>query len=275
METMTTNEPFVGSDFTAEDFTVIGTILQESGGVLLDQYHAACVKRRIATRIRELKLPGAQPYIELLRTDRDEVQRLSAALSLHVSTFYRDVPTFAVLRRILLERGQGIPPGQRLRWWSAGCAGGEEAYSLALLAAQTPELRSVEIIATDVSHEILEKARYGYFEPGRLSNLPPEELALFFSPEGSGYRIRPEYREMVRFVRQDLLSEAPYSPADLILCRHVLIYFNATDQEQVLRRFAEALPTGGMLVLGRTETLRDKDGLFTPINATERIYRRI
>ena len=273
---MLTDGPFVGSDFTAEDFAAIAAILGEAGGIALDRYNAACVKRRIAARIRDLNLPGAQPYLEVLHADRAEVQRLSALLSLHVSTFYRDPPTFTALRQILQERAQGGAAVQPWRWWSAGCAGGEEAYSLTLLAAQVPELRSgVEILATDVGHEILEKARGGFFNPTHLSHVSAAEQARCFIAEGRGYRIREEFRSMVRFFHHDLLSASPFPSSTLILCRYVLIYFNAADQEQIFCRFAEALPSGGILVLGRTETLRDKAGLFIPINAAERIYQRI
>lgn len=269
---METSHPFVGSDFTDDDFTAIGTILATAGGVAIEHYNATCIKRRIAARIRELKLSGAQPYLALLRADAVEVQRLSALLSLHVSTFYRDPPTFAALRQILCEWA----PARSQRWWSAGCAGGEEPYTLALLAAQIPQLcGKVEILASDVSPEILDKARSGAVTAPRLSNVSAEEQAGYFHAVGPGFQIREELRRTVQFFQHDLLSAAPYPAVDLILCRYVLMYFNATDQEQVLGRFAAALPAGGILVLGRTETLRDSAGFFAPINAQERIYRRI
>ncbi len=270
MGTMETDHPFVGSDFTDDDFTTIGTILATAGGVAIEHYNAACIKRRIAARIRDLKLSGAQPYLSLLRADAVEVHRLSALLSLHVSTFYRDPPTFAALRQILCE---GALPQ---RWWSAGCAGGEEPYTLALLAAQTPQLcGKVEILASDVSPEILDKARRGAVTAPRLSNVSAEEQARCFNAAGPGFQIREELRRTVHFFQHDLLSAAPYPAVDLILCRYVLMYFNATDQEKVLGRFAAALPAGGILVLGRTETLRDSAGFFAPINVQERIYQRI
>jgi chemotaxis protein methyltransferase CheR len=269
---METDYPFVGSDFTDEEFTAIGSVLEAAGGIAVDHYNAACIKRRIALRIRDLKLPGVQPYLTLLRADQAEVHRLSALLSLHVSTFYRDPSTFAALQKIFSER----PPALAQRWWSAGCAGGEEPYTLALLAVQMPELRGkVEILASDVSHEILEKARAGCFNSTHLSKVPAAEQERYFSAAGRGYQIGEEFRGMVRFFQYDLLGAAPYPAADLILCRYVLMYFNAADQEQVLGRFAAALPVGGILVLGRTETLRDSAGLFAPINAQERIYQRI
>ena len=269
---METVHPFVGSDFTDEDYAAIGAILGAAGGVAVDHYNAACIKRRIALRIRDLKMPDPQPYLALLRADHTEVQRLSALLSLHVSTFYRDPPTFAALRQIFSERIPVLPQ----RWWSAGCAGGEEPYTLALLTAQLPELwGKVEIVASDVSPEILEKARVGAFNSTHLSKVPAGEQTRCFRPAGRDYRISEEFQGMVRFIQHDLLGTAPYPLVDLILCRYVLMYFNAVDQEEVLKRFAAALPVGGLLVLGRTETLRDSAGLFAPINAQERIYQRL
>lgn len=267
---MTLDAPFVGSDFTDDDFAAITAILDAAGGVALDHYHNACVKRRIAARIRALKLPGAAAYIELLQADREEIPRLNALLSLHVSAFYRDPTTFAALQSILQERPQ------LLRWWSAGCAGGEEPYSLALLSEQIAELQGrVKILATDISREILEKARGGIFDPSHLGNLPATELVRSFTAVGGSYCLGEKYRTLVDFAQFDLLSPEPYPQVDLILCRYVLIYFNAMDQEQIVCRFAEALPSGGILVLGRTEALRNNSGLFTPINADERIYQRI
>lgn len=269
---METAPPFVGSDFTDEEFAAIGAILTAAGGIAIDHYNAACIKRRIAQRIRDFKLSGAQPYLALLRTDAAEAQRLSALLSLHVSMFYRDPSTFAALRQIFAERAPTLPQC----WWSAGCAGGEEPYTLALLAAQLQELcGKVAIIASDVSHEILEKARAGVFNSTHLSKMPVAEQVRYFSASGRDYRIGEEFRGMVRFFQHDLLSAAPYPSVGLILCRYVLMYFNVADQEEVLNRFAAALPVGGLLVLGRTETLRDSAGLFAPLNAQERIYQRI
>lgn len=276
LETITTDGPFVGSDFTAADVTAISAILRDAGGVVLDHYHAPVVKRRMAARMRELKLTSALSYIEILRADAEEVQRLSDLLSLHVSTFYRDPTTFAALRQILQERVQDVLPSSPQHWWSAGCAAGEEAYSLALTAASIANPgEEIKILATDVSHEILEKGRCGTFDPSHLSNIPEDELSASFTAVGRAYRIKQKFRSMVRFVRHDLLSEAPYPPSDLIFCRYVLIYFNAAEQERVLCRFAESLPVGGLLVLGRTETLRDQLGLFAPLNVTERIYQRV
>lgn len=272
MQAMPTPPPFVGSDFTAEEFTAIGAILSAAGGMVVEHYNAACIKRRIALRIRDLRLPGAAPYLALLRADTDEVQRLSALLSLHVSMFYRDPTTFAALRSLLAERSQ--PRSQR--WWSAGCAGGEEPYTLALLAAQRPEIHGqVEIIASDVSPEILDKARAGVFKTTHLSKIAPVEQKTYFSAVGHDYQINVELRRRVQFFQHDLFGEAPYPAANLILCRYVLMYFNAAEQEQVLTRFAAALPVGGLLVLGRTETLRGRAAFFAPLNAQERIYQRI
>lgn len=265
--------PFVGSDFTDDDFAAICAVLCEAGTFDLTRYKEPCVKRRIATRIRELGLSGPRPYITLLRSDGAELQRLSAALTIHVSRFYRDPATFQALRRLLAER---LPSATPLRLWSAGCAAGEEAFSLALLSAQEPiSGAAVEILGTDVSPEVLERARTGLYDVSHLSDVPLAEQERFFIRQGRECRVVPQLHAMVRFARHDLLDEEAYPQADLILCRYVLIYFSAADQERVTRRFADALPVGGLLALGRTEALRDGAGNFAPCDAAERIYRRI
>lgn len=268
--------PFVGSEFSVADFDDICAVLREQGGLDLSRYKDVCVKRRIAARVRELGYLEPRQYINRLRIDAEELRTLLEALAIHVSRFYRDGTTFAVLREHYLPELAALVlrrPGPILRIWSAGCAGGEEAYSLALLAETLPEVE-VSIVGSDFSTEVLERARLGLFEAGRLSELSPEERMLYFVAEGREFQLSQKIRERVSFEKFNLLAEQDYPPADLILCRYVLIYFSAEEQRRVVRRFASALAPGGLLVLGRTERLRDEEDCFEVANASERIYRK-
>lgn len=269
--------PFVGSDFSADDFDSICLLLREEDGFDLSHYKESCIKRRIAARVRELGYPEPAPYIERLRSDRKELHTLREALAIHVSRFYRDVSTFTALReRFLPELAlQARKRADRtLRIWSAGCAGGEEPYSLALMTAQLPEL-AVSILGSDVSDEVLTRARGGRFDEWHLGDIPVAERQRHFTREGRAYRLVQTVRDLVDFETFDLLGDTPYPKADLILCRYVMIYFAAADQEEVARRFAAALTDGGLLVLGRTEVLRDPGGRFRAIDMAERIYRKV
>lgn len=271
--------PFVGSEFPEEDFRALRDLLLEKRGFDLAMYKDRCIKRRIATRVRALGFNSAPPYIDVLRRNEAELDVLMAALSVHVSQFFRNPSTFATLEgRILPElirRAAGS--GRReLRLWSVGCAGGEEPYSLALLVDElAPRDVRVSILATDVSHPVLEQARQGLFDPLRLTEVPEAIRDRYFETEGRNYRLAERICKMVEFQRHDILTSREYPAADLILCRNVLIYFSREKQENILTRFAAALPVGGFLVLGRAETLLGgARQLFQPECSLERIYRR-
>jgi chemotaxis protein methyltransferase CheR len=271
--------PFVGGDFPEEDYQQICELLKQEQGVDLTGYKDLCIKRRIATRIRAAGLPGSQPYLELLHADPQEQQHLLAALTIHVSQFFRNPSTYALLEtQVLPELLQRARAGKaKLRIWSVGCATGEEPYSLALLCAEllkTDDL--VSIIATDLSSEVLQRAKRALFAPSRVAEVPGAVLTKSFSREGNDYRLGEEIRERVRFFQHDILSDQPFYRADLILCRNVLIYFSRAQQQRVLEILAAALPVDGYLVLGRAETLVPAcRALFRCVDPAERIYQRL
>jgi chemotaxis protein methyltransferase CheR len=271
--------PFVGSEFPEEDFCAVRDLLLEKRGFDLAMYKDHCVKRRIATRVRALGFNSAGPYLDILRRNETELDALLAAISIHVSQFFRNPTTFAALEeRILPEliRRATLSVRRELRLWSVGCAGGEEPYSLALLLDElAPRHLRVSILATDVSPPVLEQAREGLFDPVRLTEVPEAVRARYFTAEGRNYRLAEHICKMVQFQRHDILTSMEYPAADLILCRNVLIYFSREKQEYILTRFAAALPAGGFLVLGRAETLLGEPRqLFQPECSVERIYRR-
>lgn len=270
--------PFVGDDFQDADFARIREVLCAQRGFDLGMYKDRCIKRRIAARIRKLGYAGPGPYIARLQGDEAEVDALLEALSIHVSQFFRNPSTFLVLERQVLPAliARVTASGRRaLRLWSAGCAGGEEPYSLALLLAElAPADMAVEIAASDVSPAVLERAQCGLFESPRLAEVPPGVLERYFQPEGGQYRLAGQIRNQVSFFQHDLLSADPYPRVDLILCRNVLIYFSRLEQDLILRRFAQALLPGGILVLGRAEALLGESRHhFHADFPVERIYR--
>jgi len=272
--------PFVGSEFPEEDFLAVRDLLFERRGFDLSMYKDRCVKRRIATRVRALGFRSAGPYLDALRRSESELDTLLAALSIHVSQFFRNPTTFATLEeRILPELIRRAAPSVRgeLRLWSVGCAGGEEPYSLALLLDElAPRNLRISILATDVSPPVLEQARKGLFDPVRLTEVPETVKDRYFRREGRNYRLAEHICKMVQFRRHDILTSLEFPAADLILCRNVLIYFSREKQENILTRFAAALPEGGFLVLGRAETLLGAARrLFKAECSVERIYRRI
>ncbi len=270
--------PFVGSEFGDADFERLRDLLLARRSFDLGMYKDRCIKRRIAARVRAVGLGAAAPYLERLEHDEKEIDALLAALSIHVSQFFRNPSTFGVLEqeilpRLVVEARAG--PSRQLRLWSVGCATGEEPYSLALLVDElAPQGVDIEILGSDVSPAVLELAAVGRYDAQRLQEVPEAVRERYFLPEGSAFRLDAGIRRRVRFVHHDILGQDQYPAARLILCRNVLIYFSRADQERILRGFARSLGAGGYLVLGRAETLLGETRqLFAPEYPAERIYR--
>jgi chemotaxis protein methyltransferase CheR len=272
-----------GSDIPSETFATILNILKRSRGFNLDIYKNKCIKRRIAIRIRKTGCASAGEYGELLMNDAGETDQLLKVLTIHVSQFFRNPSAFEKLKNDVLpylfsrceQEGRSS-----LIIWSVGCAGGEEPYSLALILKEsfaTAMMRTeVGIIASDVDREVLEMAQSGVYREERLIEVPPETKERWFTPEGKDFRLAQEIRDMVTFRRSDLFDIDSVPDSDLILCRNVLIYLERDHQEKILMRFAKALSGGGVLVLGKSETLvRESRRHFQTICPIERIYRAV
>jgi len=272
--------PLSGDDLPDEAVTAILALLNERFRFDVHNYKDRCIRRRIAKRLRASGCSDVDSYLARLLGDVHEQDLLLETLSIHVSRFFRDVEVFRVLeRRVLPELCTRLRNAGRaeLKLWSAGCAEGEEAYSLALLAGERPPSGlTVSILATDVSAAVLAKGREGYYAPGHLSEVPEALRSTCFTAESGHYRLQARFRERVEFRCHDLTAAADYPSADLILCRNVLIYFSEAEQERIVTRFAAALPVGGILVLGRTEALpRRAHPLFHAEFPAERIFRRL
>lgn len=275
----TRKTPFVGSEFPDREFAELTDFLRETRGFNLEMYKDRCIKRRIATRVRALGFDNAADYLDVLRRQPEEADTLLAALTIHVSQFFRNPSTFLLLEKKVLPdllARTAARGGRGLRLWSVGCAGGEEPYSLAiLLAGLLKEGVTARILGTDVSHTVLERARQGIFDAQRLTEVPAALREQCFEPSGGQYRLREPFRQLVSFRHHNILADSTYPKVDLVICRNVLIYFSREEQEKILLRFADILPAGGILVLGKSETLlgqsRDR---FEPVSLSERIYRR-
>lgn len=283
-------EPASGPLFVAEqmpmeisdaEFAHIRQALLEMRGFNLDAYKDKCVKRRIAIRIRANHCESARDYCNLLTSQVSEVDLLLKVLTIHVSQFFRNPSTFEKLRLELLPylfsiaRQEGLAG---LKFWSVGCAGGEEPYSLALLLAdqfpheiaQTP----VTIEATDVDTAILESARQGIYQSERLVELPQHYLQRYFTEVDGRFTLAHAIRDMVNFRHGDMFHDNLYQQCDLILCRNVLIYFAREQQERVIRNFARVLSSNGFMILGKSETLLGESrNYFQTVCPVERIYR--
>jgi chemotaxis protein methyltransferase CheR len=259
-------------------FDRIGRIMQAHSGFRLDGYKDKCVKRRINIRMRALQTPCSEAYCELLAADPEEQEQLLRVLTIHVSHFFRNPSTFEKLSCEILPKLVHQRQGLRMR--SVGCAAGEEPYSLAILLrehfAEFVSAGRISIQGSDVDAATLDGARKALYHPDRLAEVAPELLARWFTPEGGGFRLHPEIRSLVEFRREDLNTPPPVEQCDLILCRNVLIYFERGRQETILNGFADALAGGGILVLGKSESLfGTARSRFKTICPVERIYQAV
>lgn len=267
----------IGDDELAE----IGMILELRRNFSLSAYKDKCMKRRVAIRMRSCGCNDAAAYCNLLRQNEHELDQLKKALTIHVSQFFRNPSMFDKLRSDVLPSlfANSALQGRELRIWSLGCAGGEEAYSIAILLrehfAQQLKATPTLIDASDIDQETIQVARRGVYSEDRLKELPNGLMERYFSVKGSFLQLSQNILEMVTFHQGNMTSLDNYLPHDLVLCRNTLIYFNRQDQENILSGIAEILPAGGILVLGKSETLvgevRRRFSVICPI---ERIYRR-
>jgi chemotaxis protein methyltransferase CheR len=270
---------WTGDDLTDDEFAAITLLLRERRQFDLDQYKDRCIRRRIAKRLRCCKVADVASYLKRLEMDRDELDTLLATISIHVSQFFRNPDTYRILEQKILPdlcRRARATGRTELTLWSAGCASGEEPYSLALLIddMNVRDLK-INILATDVSQPVLDAARCGIFEALRLKEVPPEVLDKYFHEDNGHYQLIERIRNQVEFRQQNIMTASDYPPADLILCRNVMIYFTRVEQERILSRFAATLPEHGALVLGRSETMTgDIRRYYQSEFPVERVFRR-
>jgi len=277
--TEASSQIWTGSDLTDAEFSAIIEKLRNLRQFDLGQYKDRCVRRRIAKRLRACKVDNFATYLHRLDVDRNELDILLATISIHVSQFFRNPDTFRIIERKILPdlcRQARATGRNQLTLWSAGCAAGEEPYSLALLVDDlSADDLEIRVLATDISKPVLETARAGFYDISRLKEVPPSVVDKYFRAEDNRYRLIESVRDLVEFQHHNIMTDSDYPAADLILCRNVLIYLSRPEQEKILLRFAAALPPQGILVLGRSETITGEiRHYFKSEFPVERVYRR-
>jgi chemotaxis methyl-accepting protein methylase len=264
-------------------FRALTDKITRARGICCGAYKDRCLKRRIAVRMRARGVHTFDDYSRVLDLDAHEYDRLLDALTINVTKFFRNPETWAALAPFLTERWQARQGG--VVAWSAGCASGEEAYTVAVALAETARLtRSLDwlprarVLATDIDRVSLDRAQAARYPASAFTEMPAELAQRWLEPPADDGSRGPlaAIRERVVVRRHDLTHErAPERPLDLIVCRNVVIYFDRATQERLFRTFADALAPGGLLLLGKVETLlgpaRETLHLESP---RERIYRR-
>ena len=243
-------------------------------------YKTGTLERRIERRMAMASIADVARYVERLQSDPAELDSLGHDLLINVTEFFRDPAAFeALAASIIPDMVQEQPLDRPLRIWVPGCSTGEEVYSLTMLFLEAIEASKrnikLQVFASDVDAHSVAFARAGLYGPETAARVGEKRLARFFSREGKGYRVVRDLREAVVFTVQDLLADPPFSRLDLISCRNLLIYLRPGAQEQILSLFHFALRAGGVLFLGRSETVGKFAERFEPLNKKQRIYRHL
>lgn len=241
-------------------------------------YKESTVWRRILRRMAANRVTSLDDYIALTRKNPEELGQLCKDFLISVTSFFRDHDAFMALRNALEERLSTKQPGDELRIWVPGCATGEEVYSIAILLFEmlgnARHDYRVQIFATDIDMAAMGIARRGLYSEASLAGVDPALVARYFKPAGDTYEINKELRETVVFARQNVVQDPPFLRLDLISCRNLLIYFQGSLQERVLDIFHYALAPGGLLFLGKSETVYQRETLFDTVHRDQRIFRR-
>ncbi len=246
------------------------------------QYKKSTIYRRVERRMSLHHIEKLSSYIGFLQENPEEIDLLFRELLIGVTSFFRDTAAWEQLQQeVLPALITANPKGKSFRVWIPGCSTGEEAYSLAivfleLLAREKPDpVYSMQIFATDLSADGINKARQGFFPLNIVADITPERLQKYFIQEETGYRIRKEIRDMIVFATQDVIMDPPFTRLDLIICRNLMIYLSADLQKKLVPLFFYCLVPDSFLFLGTAETVGNYSDLFIPLEGRNRIYHRL
>ncbi len=256
-------------------------LLRAKTGHDFSQYKKNTSYRRIERRMAIHQIPRIATYVRFLQENPQEVELLFKELLIGVTSFFRDPAAWEQLQ------GEAIPAllsarpaGGVIRAWSTGCSTGEEAYSLAMLFKETleqlkaKERYTLQIFATDLDRDAIDKARQGFYPANISADVSLERLRRFFIREDNGYRVNKEIREIVTFANQNLIMDPPFTKLDILVCRNLLIYLEPELQKKLLPLFHYSLNPGGALFLGNAETVGNFTDLFSPLHSKSRLFRR-
>jgi two-component system CheB/CheR fusion protein len=254
-------------------------LLRNVTDVDFTHYKRTTIQRRIQRRMALRGVEKINDYVDLLRKESAEVQRLYQDFLIRVTQFFRDPEAYETLKeKVFPTLVQGRPSGLPIRIWVAGCSTGEEVYSLAMCLLEflggRPDDAAVKILATDLNEAALDRARAGVYVDNIEIDVSPERLRRFFVRVDGHYQISKSVRDLCVFSRHNMSSDPPFSHLDMVSCRNVLIYMDAALQKRVLPILHYALNPDGVLFLGSSENIGPYGELFIPVDARFRIFRK-
>ena len=270
----------VSGENSDQEFDELLLMLKETRGFDFTGYKRSTLMRRIRRRMDARALTSLSEYRDYLELEPEEFTKLFDSLLINVTGFFRDPLAWQSLREEVLPDLLSAKSARRpLRVWSAGCATGEEAYTLAIVLVETMGLEDfisrVKIYATDLDEDALAEARTGIYTERQIAEVNEEFRRNYFEASGTKYAFRRDLRRQVIFGRNDLTRDAPISRVDLLVARNTLMYFNAETQSNIIHKFHFALSNPGFLFLGKAEMLLNHGDQFEPVDLRKRLFRKI
>jgi len=263
---------------SSPQFERLLTFLKENRGFDFTGYKRTSLMRRVDRQMQAVGVATYDEYQDFLELHPEEFTALFNTILINVTSFFRDPDAWTYLSQEFLPKLLNDKPDDVLRVWSAGCASGEEAYSLAIALTELmgpDDFRNrVKIYATDVDEDALAYARQATYTDRQLTGLESEQVEKYFEPVNGKFAFRKDLRRAVIFGRNDLVQDAPISRTDLLVCRNTLMYFNAEQQSRILQRLHFALNPSGVLFLGKAEMLLSHAHLFEPVDLKRRFFRK-
>jgi two-component system CheB/CheR fusion protein len=261
-------------------FEVLLDYLRQSHGFDFTTYKRPSLMRRVQNRMQALSIENYSAYLDYIKENPEEFTPLFNTIEINFTGFFRDPEAWNYIAKVIIP---GIIAGKSesepIRIWSAGCASGEETYTLAILLAEVLGIKQykaqVRIYATDIDTEALNQARLGSYLNSQVVGVPPTLLERYFEQSAERYIFGKDLRRSIIFCRHNLMQDAPMSKIDLLVCRNVLIYFNTDSQTKTLARFHFSLKDSGFLFLGMSEMLPTHTNLFNLLNLRQRVFTKI
>lgn len=262
-----------------QSYQKILQMMRGLSGLDLRQYKPETIRRRIARRMLLLRMDHLSQYWRFLQVRTDELRNLQEDVLINVTRFFRDPGLWDSIRtNVLPMLTQDRATERPIRIWCAGCSTGEEAYSLAITVleylSQNGMDTPVQIFGTDASDESIETARTAIYPETLAGDVSPDRLRRYFVKVDRGYQVSKRLRDTCIFARQNLATDPPFSHIDILSCRNVMIYFNQSLQKQLMLTFHYALETGGYILLGMSEGLRDYGEVFSTVDRKHKIYMK-
>ncbi|HEY3446626.1 MAG TPA: chemotaxis protein CheB [Myxococcales bacterium] len=269
-------------DKTQSALEKVFVLLRSQTGNDFSLYKKSTIYRRVERRMGLHQIDSIAHYVRFLRENPREIDLLFRELLIGVTSFFRDPPAWEHLKKEVMPALLSTrATGGVLRAWVPGCSTGEEAYSLAIVFKEALEplkpVRNIalQVFATDLDRDAIEKARGGMYPANIAADVSPERLRRYFVQDERGFRVSKEIREMVVFAPQNLIMDPPFTKLDLLSCRNLLIYLSSELQKKLIPLFHYSLNPGGVLFLGSAETVGGFSSLFTPLDGKTRLYRRL